>query len=162
MRVFAHHSPLIAPCWGPVKGRRKGDLRFLCQRSRTSERLTSLMYMGYCVSKYAVWRPGVLAGSMRLLLARLMQWVRLLRVSRTLEQEIDMSKTILGITTSPLPSWVPSGSTVNQIRTRERNVAAQRQSAAETLKLWAVDAHGQPDDDRRVTIGDLQPSRFDE
>jgi hypothetical protein len=83
-------------------------------------------------------------------------------VSRTLEQEIDMSKAILGITTSPLPSWVPSGSTVNQIRTRERNVAAQRQSAAETLKLWAVDAHGQPDDNRRVTIGDLQPSRFDE
>ena len=73
-----------------------------------------------------------------------------------------MSKTIPGITTGPLPSWVPSGSTVNQIRARERDVAAQRQRAAETLKLWAVDAYGQPDDDRRVTIDDLQPSRFDE
>jgi hypothetical protein len=73
-----------------------------------------------------------------------------------------MSKAILEITTGPLPSWVPSGSTVNQIRARERNVADQRRRAAETLKLWAVDAYRLPDDDRRVTIGDLQPRRFDE
>ena len=97
-----------------------------------------------------------------LVLARLMRRVRLLECYEPLEREIDMSKTILGITTGPLPSWVPSGSTVNQIRARERNVAAQRQRAAETLKLWAVDTYGQPDDDRRVRICDLQPSRFDE
>lgn len=74
-----------------------------------------------------------------------------------------MSKTILRITTGRLPSWVPSGSTVNLIVARERLVAAQRERAAETLKLWAaVDAYGQPADNRRVTRDDLQPSRFDE
>jgi hypothetical protein len=79
-----------------------------------------------------------------------------------LEREIDMSKPFPGITTGPVPSWVPSGSTVNQIRARERSVAAERQRAAETLRLWAVDAYGQPDDERRLTMCDLQPGRFDE
>ena len=91
-----------------------------------------------------------------------MRGIRLPACYEPLEGEIDMSKPIPGITMGPVPSWVPSGSTVNQIRARERSVAPERQRAAETLKLWAVDAYGQPDDDRRVTICNPQPSRFDE
>jgi hypothetical protein len=81
----------------------------------------------------------------------------------TIEREIDMRKAILRTAADPLPLWVPSASTINQIRAREHQLAAERERATPALALWAaVQTNAAPDQHARVQVDDAQPRRFEE